>query len=161
MASYFQDVISGINKLSDLGEVWFKSGKTCFNGTLGGRPFSYPRGARSGLLDLKPSLVLGLAAITDVKLMPEVLITVRNLHWRLWEGADRFPTGMRRFKRLTMESIPIQFYCLVPTIKLFNRLRLFYQGQGPFVSEGAGHFDWIHPGTDAFSRILAVLLSEL
>ena len=27
--------------------------------------------------------------------------------------------------------------------------------------EGAGHFDWIHPGTDAFSRILAVLLSEL
>ena len=66
-------------------------------------------------------------------------------------------TCTRRFNRLTMKSTQIQFYCLDRGSNCSISSGFIVRGK-PLRHEGAGHFDWIHPGTDAFSTILLVLL---
>ena len=71
-------------------------------------------------------------------------------------GPDELPDTYEEVQPITMKSIQIQFYCL-DVDQIVQSLRL-YGGEGRFVGE-LRTFDWIHPGTDAFSRIL--VLKEL
>ena len=150
----FMDVISGINKLSDLGKFDLNMERLVLMGHSAGGHLAILAGARSDLLELKPSLVLGLAAITDVETYARGTNSCqKSASAFMGGGPDELPDMYEEVQAVNYGVDPIQFYCLEPKIKLFNRLRLFCQGQDPLRQEGAGHFDWIHPGTDAFSRI--------
>tara|TARA_B100000427_G_scaffold69462_1_gene55849 strand:+ start:4542 stop:5348 length:807 start_codon:yes stop_codon:yes gene_type:complete len=158
----FMDVISGINKLNDLGEFDLNMERLVLMGHSAGGHLAILAGARSGLLDLKPSLVLGLAAITDVETYARGLNSCQ-------ESASEFMGGGPDELSDRYEEAQAVNYGVAPnTILLFGTKDQIVQssqailpGARSLRQEGAGHFDWIHPGTDAFSRILAVLLSEL
>lgn len=157
----FMDVISGINKLNDLGEFDLNMERLVLMGHSAGGHLAILAGARSDLLDLKPSLVLGLAAITDVETYARGLNSCQ-------ESASEFMGGGPDELSDRYEEAQAVNYGVAPnTILLFGTKDQIVQssqailpGARSLRQEGAGHFDWIHPGTDAFSRILAVLLSE-
>ena len=158
----FMDVISGINKLNDLSEFSLNVERLVLMGHSAGGHLAILAGARSDLLELKPSLVLGLAAITDIETYARGLNSCQ-------ESASEFMGGGPDELSDIYEEVQAVNYGVDPnTILLFGTKDQIVQssqailpGARSLHQEGAGHFDWIHPGTDAFSRILAVLLSEL
>ena len=88
----FMDVISGINKLNDLGEFGLNMERLVLMGHSAGGHLAILAGARSGLLDLKPSLVLGLAAITDVETYARGLNSCqKSASAFMGGGPDEFP----------------------------------------------------------------------
>jgi len=119
-------------------------------------------GARAELLEVKPSLVLGLAAITDV-------VTYAEGQSSCQQSATAFMGGGPDDRPAAYEAVQPANYGVDPNTVLlygaFDQIVPSSQAMLPEARslrhESAGHFDWIHPGTDAFRMILAVLLKEL
>ena len=158
----FMDVISGINKLSDLGEFGLNLERLVLMGHSAGGHLAILAGARSGLLDLKPSLVLGLAAITDVETYARGLNNCQKSALAFMGGSpDEFPDRYEEVQAVNYGVDPNTVLLFGPDDQIVQSSQAVLPGARSVRQEGAGHFDWIHPGTDAFNRILAVLLSEL
>ena len=158
----FADVISGINKLKDLGKFGLDMEKLVLMGHSAGGHLAILAGARAELLDVKPSLVLGLAAITDV-------IAYAKGQSSCQQSASAFMGGSPDERPDVFEEVQPANYGVDPdTVLLYGAFDQIVSSSQAILSgarsvrhEFAGHFDWIHPGTDAFRMILAVLLKDL
>ena len=158
----FTDVISGINKLNDLGEFYLNMERLVLMGHSAGGHLAILAGARSGLLDVKPSLVLGLAAITDVETYARGVNSCQKSALQFMGGGpDKFPDMYKEVQAVSYGVDPNTVLLFGTNDQIVQSSQALLLGARSLRQEGAGHFDWIHPGTDAFSRILAVLLSEL
>ena len=158
----FKDVISGVNKLSDLGHLGLNIERLVLMGHSAGGHLAVLAGSRSELLDVKPSLVLGLAAITDV-------ITYAKGQNSCQEAAATFMGGYPEERPEAFEEVqPVNFRVNSNTVLLYGSADQIVPPSQAELSgakvnrqENAGHFDWIHPGTDAFQTILSILAREL
>ena len=158
----FEDVISGINKLKDLGKFGLNMEKLVLMGHSAGGHLAILAGARAELLEVRPSLVLGLAAITDV-------VTYAKGQSSCQQSATEFMGGSPDDRPAAYEEVQPANYGVDPNTVLlygaFDQIVPSSQAMLPEARslrhESAGHFDWIHPRTDAFRMILAVLLKEL
>ena len=157
----FTDVISGINKLNDLGEFYLNMERLVLMGHSAGGHLAILAGARSGLIDVKPSLVLGLAAITDVETYARGVNSCQKSALEFMGGGpDELPDTYEEVQADNYEVDPNTVLLFGTKDQIVQSTQAILPGARSLRQEGAGHFDWIHPGTDAFSRILAVLLSE-
>jgi acetyl esterase/lipase len=158
----FEDVISGINKLKDLGEFDLDMEKLVLMGHSAGGHLAILAGARTELLEVKPSLVLGLAAITDV-------VNYAQGQSSCQQSATIFMGGSPDDRPAAFDEVQPANYGVNPnTVLLYGASDQIVPPSQALLPEArslrherAGHFDWIHPGTDAFRMILAVLLKEL
>ena len=158
----FKDVISGINKLTDLESFGLDMGSIALIGHSAGGHLAVLAGSRSELLDVKPSLVLGLAAITDV-------ITYAEGQGSCPEAAATFMGGYPEELPEAFEEVQsVNFGVNSHTVLLYGVIdeivpssQAILPGASALRHESAGHFDWIHPGTDAFKEILSILSKEL
>ena len=91
--------------------------------------------------------------------MPEVLIVVRNRIGVYGRWADELSDRYEEAQAVNYGVAPIQFVVWYED-QIVQSSQAILPGARSLRQEGAGHFDWIHPGTDAFSRI-GVLSSEL
>ena len=158
----FADVISGINKLKDLGKFGLDMERVALIGHSAGGHLAILAGARDELLEVEPSLVLGLAAITDV-------VTYSKGQSSCQQSATAFMGGSPDDRLAAFGEVQPANYGVDPnTILLYGAFDEIVPSSQAILPEArslrhesAGHFDWIHPGTDAFRMILAVLLKEL
>ena len=158
----FEDVISGINKLKDLGKFGLDMEKLVLMGHSAGGHLAILAGARAELLEVEPSLVLGLAAITDV-------ITYSKGQSSCRQSATAFMGGSSDDRLAAYGEVnPANYGVDSNTVLLYGAFDEIVPSSQAILPEArslrhesAGHFDWIHPGTDAFRMILAVLLKEL
>ena len=158
----FKDVISGINKLSDLESFGLNMERLVLMGHSAGGHLAVLAGSRSELLDVKPSLVVGLAAITDV-------ITYARGQNSCQQATSAFMGGSpeerpEAFSQVQSDNFGVNSETLllhgaVDQIVPFSQAIL--SGASVLRHEIAGHFDWIHPGTDAFQLVLSVISKEL
>ena len=104
--------------------------------------------------EFKPRGVLGLAPITDLA------------HYAAGEGscnraAARFLAGLSEAQRAAAN--PVLRRAPEGTVLMYGSLDRIVPVEVPFlkpeilVTMPAGHFDWVHPGTPAFQRLLAEL----
>ncbi len=158
----FMDVISGINKLKDLGKFDLNMESLVLMGHSAGGHLAILAGAKSDLLELKPSLVLGLAAITDVETYARGPNSCQKSALEFMGGGpDELPDTYEEVQADNYEVDPNTVLLFGTKDQIVQSTQAILPGARSLRQEGAGHFDWIHPGTDAFSRILTVLLSEL
>ena len=158
----FMDIISGINKLSDLVKFDLNMERLVLMGHSAGGHLAILAGARSDLLELKPSLVLGLAAITDVENYARGLNSCQKATLEFMDGSpEELPEMYEDVQAVNYGVDPNTVLLFSTEDQIVHSSQAILPGARSLRQEGAGHFDWIHPGTDAFSRILAVLLSEL
>ena len=158
----FMDVISGINKLNDLGKFDLNMERLVLMGHSAGGHLAILAGARSDLLDVKPSLVLGLAAITDVETYARgVNSCQKSASQFMGGGPDKFPDMYKEVQAVSYGVDPNTVLLFGTNDQIVQSSQALLLGARSLRQEGAGHFDWIHPGTDAFRTILAVLSKEL
>jgi len=158
----FMDVISGINKLSDLGKFDLNMERLVLMGHSAGGHLAILAGARSDLLELKPSLVLGLAAITDVETYARGSNSCqKSASVFMGGGPDELPDMYEEVQPVNHEVDPNTVLLYGAVDHIVPAAQALLPGARPVRHESAGHFDWIHPGTDAFRKILLVLSKEL
>ena len=158
----FLDVISGINKLSDLGKFDLDMERLVLMGHSAGGHLAVLAGARSDLLELKPSLVLGLAAITDVETYARGTNSCqKSASAFMGGGPDELPDMYEEVQPANHEVDPNTVLLYGAMDQIVPAAQALLPGAEPLRHESAGHFDWIHPGTDAFRTILLVLSKEL
>lgn len=102
--------------------------------------------------------VIGLAAITDII--------------EYSRGSNSCQTATIDFMGGIYEAFPSAYQAANPTSRPVHEKTLLLQGDidtivpfeqselpgaTPFVLEGAGHFDWVHPGTEAYQLLLSTL----
>jgi len=102
--------------------------------------------------------VIGLAAITDII--------------EYSRGSNSCQTATIDFMGGVYEAIPSTYQAANPTSRPVHEKTLLLQGDidtivpfeqselpgaRPFVLEDAGHFDWVHPGTEAYQLLLSTL----
>ena len=158
----FEDVITGINKLSDLDHFGLDMERLVLMGHSAGGHLAVLAGARSELLEVKPALVLGLAAITDV-------VTYAEGQNSCQEAAAEFMGGTPEERPDAFGEVqPVNFGVNSDTVLLSGAIdqivppsQAELSGATVIRHENAGHFDWIHPGTDAFQVILSILARDL
>ena len=158
----FMDIISGINKLSDLGKFDLNMERLVLMGHSAGGHLAILAGARSDLLELKPSLVLGLAAITNVETYARGTNSCqKSASAFMGGGPDELPDMYEEAQPANHEVDPNTVLLYGSVDQIVPAAQALLPGARPLRHESAGHFDWIHPGTDAFRTILLVLSKEL
>ena len=158
----FYDVVAGINKATDLARYGVSTEHLALLGHSAGGHLAVLAGARSELLEVEPDLVVGLAAITDI------------VSYSLGDNSCQKATPA--FMGGSAEEREVAFYEANPgnhgvhpvTVLLhgdIDQIVPLSQALLPdaitHISEGVGHFDWVHPGTTAFSDLLKILAREL
>lgn len=156
----FEDVLAGINSLSNIAEV--DTDKLALLGHSAGGHLALLAGAREDLLDLQPDLVVGLAAISDV-----VSYAAGNNSCQaatpLFMGGDVSERAQEYFDAnpgnhgLHPNTVLLQGD--IDEIVPLSQSTL--PGARSVISVGAGHFDWSHPDTTAFQRLLELLDDQL
>jgi len=156
----FEDVLAGINSLSNIAEV--DTDKLALLGHSAGGHLALLAGAREDLLDLQPDLIVGLAAISDV-----VSYAAGNNSCQaatpLFMGGDVSERAQEYFDAnpgnhgLHPNTVLLQGD--IDEIVPLSQATL--PGARSVISVGAGHFDWSHSGTTAFQRLLELLDEQL
>ena len=158
----FMDIISGINKLSDLGKFDLNMERLVLMGHSAGGHLAILAGARPDLLELKPSLVLGLAAITNVETYARGTNSCqKSASAFMGGGPDELPDMYEEVQPANHEVDPNTVLLYGSVDQIVPAAQALLPGARPLRHRSAGHFDWIHPGTDAFRTILLVLSKEL
>lgn len=152
----FEDIIAGINHLRDLDTV--STDRLAILGHSAGGHLALLAGARSELLRVEPDLIIGLAAISDV-------VTYS-------EGSNSCQAATPRFMGGNVEERALQYYEANPINHGLHENTVLMQGDvdeivplsqanlagaRTILSPGAGHFDWAHPETTAYRRLLDLL----
>jgi acetyl esterase/lipase len=157
----FEDVIAGINHVSELARYGVDSERVALLGHSAGGHLAVLAGAREELLTVQPDLVVGLAAITDV-------VSYARGGNSCEQATPAFMGGSPEQRtEAYSEANPVSHGVHPATILLqgnVDQIVALSQASLPAaetrLSEGAGHFDWVHPGTPAFQDLLQILAGE-
>ncbi|MBT8145878.1 MAG: alpha/beta hydrolase [Gammaproteobacteria bacterium] len=158
----FEDVIAGINQVNSLSTYGVSTERLALLGHSAGGHLAVLAGARSDLLEVEPDLVVGLAAITDVVSYSSGQNSCQQVTPAFMGGSPEDQAAAY------FDANPGNHGVHSPTILLqgdIDQIVPLSQATLPAantrISNGAGHFDWVHPGTPAFRELLQILASEL
>ncbi|MBT8072835.1 MAG: alpha/beta hydrolase [Xanthomonadales bacterium] len=150
----FEDIKAGLAYLPKLGEYPLDLERIAIAGHSAGGHLALLAGNGSA----NAQAVIGLAAITDII--------------EYSKGGNSCQTAAPPFMGGTYAQKPEAYAAANPAGKPIHPNTLLLQGDldnivplhqssllgiTPRVQEGTGHFDWVHPGTAAFQRLLATL----
>ena len=152
----FEDIITGINSLNDIAGI--ESESLAILGHSAGGHLALLAGARSELLDVEPDLIVGLAAISDVAINAAGSNTCQTAT-PLFMGGDVVERAQEYF-----DANPSNHGLHKNSVLLagdIDEIVPLSQGTLPgaktIISTGASHFDWAHPDTPAYQRLLELL----
>jgi len=152
----FEDIIAGINSLNDIDGI--ESGNLAILGHSAGGHLALLAGARSELLDVEPDLIVGLAAISDVVSYAAGSNTCQ-VATPLFMGGDIVDRAQEYFDANPgnhgLHENTVLLAGGVDEIVPLSQATL--PGARTIISSGAGHFDWAHPDTLAYRRLLELL----
>ena len=158
----FDDIVAGINQVNNLSPYGVIAERLALLGHSAGGHLAVLAGARSDLLEVEPDLVVGLAAITDVVSYSRGQNSCQQVTPTFMGGSAEERTAAY------YDANPVNHGVHSPTVLLqgdIDQIVPLSQATLPAadtrISEGAGHFDWVHPGTPAFRELLQILTSEL
>lgn len=153
----FEDIQSGIDFITQLGA----DVETASVGLLGhsaGGHLALLAGARDDTLAIDLDLVVGLAAITDVTRYAAGSNSCEIATPAFMGGTPQQNAAAYR------DANPASFGVHSNSVLLWGDADAIVApdqaelaGARSILSPGAGHFDWVHPGTPAFSRLLELL----
>jgi acetyl esterase/lipase len=154
----FADIQQGINQLAQLAPMGVSSRDVVLMGHSAGGHLALLAGSQAAALEVSVSRVIGLAAITDVI--------------AYGRGTNDCQTAAARFIGASYADNPDAYRAANPASHGLHPGSLLLHGNADtivplaqteqvdarvVVSNGAGHFDWVHPGTPAFAMLLRVL----
>lgn len=152
----FEDIVAGINSLDGLEGV--DTEKLAVLGHSAGGHLALLAGARSELLTVEPDLVVGLAAISDVVSYASgsnscQAATSLFMGGEVSEQAQAYFDANPGNHGLHERTVLMQGNAdeIVP----LSQATL--PGARTIISPGASHFDWAHPETSAYRRLLELL----
>lgn len=152
----FEDIIAGINSLNNIDEIETES--LAILGHSAGGHLALLAGARSELLDVEPDLIVGLAAISDLVSYAAGSNSCQAAT-PLFMGGDLTERAQQYF-----DANPINHGLHENTVLLQGDAdeivplsQATLAGARTIISTGASHFDWAHPDTVAYSRLLELL----
>lgn len=154
----FEDILLALSIVPTLAPYGVNLARMALLGHSAGGHLAVLAGTRADPLPVQPDLVVGLAAITDI------------VSYGRDPGSCQQATPL--FMGGTPEEKPAQYaqanppeHTLHPdTVLLHGTLdqivplsQASLPGATTQLTEGAGHFDWVHPGTPAFADLLQLL----
>ena len=152
----FEDIIAGINSLNDIDAI--ESENLAILGHSAGGHLALLAGARSELLDMEPDLIVGLAAISDVVSYAAGSNTCQTAT-PLFMGGDVSDRAQEYFdanpSNHGLHENTVLLQGDVDEIVPLSQATL--SGARTIITSGANHFDWAHPGTLAYRRLVELL----
>jgi acetyl esterase/lipase len=152
----FEDIIAGINSLNDIDAI--ESENLAILGHSAGGHLALLAGAQSELLDMEPDLIVGLAAISDVVSYAAGSNTCQTAT-PLFMGGDVSDRAQEYFdanpSNHGLHENTVLLQGDVDEIVPLSQATL--SGARTIISSGANHFDWAHPGTLAYRRLVELL----
>ena len=152
----FEDIIAGINSLNDIEAI--ESENLAILGHSAGGHLALLAGAQSELLDMEPDLIVGLAAISDVVSYAAGSNTCQTAT-PLFMGGDVSDRAQEYFdanpSNHGLHENTVLLQGDVDEIVPLSQATL--SGARTIISSGANHFDWAHPGTLAYRRLVELL----
>ena len=152
----FEDIIAGINSLNDIDAI--ESENLAILGHSAGGHLALLAGARSELLDMEPDLIVGLAAISDVVSYAAGSNTCQTAT-PLFMGGDVSDRAQEYFdanpSNHGLHENTVLLQGDVDEIVSLSQATL--SGARTIITSGANHFDWAHPGTLAYRRLVELL----
>lgn len=154
----FLDIQQGINHLAELGSHEINSRDLILMGHSAGGHLALLAGSQTELLTVPVSRVIALAGITDV-------IDYAR-------GNNDCQTAAEPFMGSSLPDNPEAWSAANPSSHGLHQKSVLLHGSADtvvpltqterveaevIVSNGAGHFDWVHPGTPAFTLLLQIL----
>ena len=152
----FEDIITGINSLNNIDEI--NTEDLAILGHSAGGHLALLAGAQSELLIAEPDLIVGLAAISDVVNYAAGSNTCQAAT-PLFMGGDVSDRAQEYFNAnpsnhgLHQNTVLLQGD--IDEIVPLSQATL--PGARTIISIGASHFDWAHPDTVAYRRLLELL----
>ena len=152
----FEDIIAGINSLNDIDAI--ESENLAILGHSAGGHLALLAGAQSELLDMEPDLIVGLAAISDVVSYATGSNTCQTAT-PLFMGGDVSDRAQEYFdanpSNHGLHENTVLLQGDVDEIVPLSQATL--SGARTIITSGANHFDWAHPGTLAYRRLVELL----
>ena len=152
----FEDIIAGINSLNDIDAI--ESENLAILGHSAGGHLALLAGAQSELLDMEPDLIVGLAAISDVVSYAAGSNTCQTAT-PLFMGGDISDRAQEYFdanpSNHGLHENTVLLQGDVDEIVPLSQATL--SGARTIITSGANHFDWAHPGTLAYRRLVELL----
>jgi acetyl esterase/lipase len=152
----FEDIIAGINSLNDIEAI--ESENLAILGHSAGGHLALLAGAQSELLDMEPDLIVGLAAISDVVSYAAGSNTCQTAT-PLFMGGDVSDRAQEYFdanpSNHGLHENTVLLQGDVDEIVPLSQATL--SGARTIITSGANHFDWAHPGTLAYRRLVELL----
>lgn len=152
----FEDIIAGINSLNDIDEI--ETENLAILGHSAGGHLALLAGASPELLTVEPDLIVGLAAISDVVSYAAGSNSCQSAT-PLFMGGDVSERAQEYFDanpgnhRLHENTVLLQGD--IDEIVPLSQATL--PGAQTIISIGSSHFDWAHPDTLAYRRLLELL----
>ncbi|PCI73085.1 MAG: esterase [SAR86 cluster bacterium] len=152
----FEDIIAGINSLDEIDGI--ESENLAILGHSAGGHLALLAGARSELLTVEPDLIVGLAAISDVVSYAAGSNTCQaatpdfmggDVIERAQEYFDANPGNHGLHENTVLLAGDID--------EIVPLSQATLPGARTIISTGANHFDWAHPNTLAYRRLLELL----
>jgi len=152
----FEDIIAGINSLNRIDSV--DTENLAILGHSAGGHLALLAGAKEDLLAVQPDLIVGLAAISDV-------VTYASGKSSCERAAASFMGGeLDEHAAAYFDANPANHGLHANTVLMqgdIDEIVPLAQSTSPgartIISTGAGHFDWAHPETLAYRRLLELL----
>lgn len=151
----FQDVLLGINHLAELDRSAVNLDNVILSGHSAGGHLALLAGSQHDLLAIELAAVMGLAAITDPAAYAR--------------GTNSCEIATPQFMGASPDDNPEVYRQADPRSHSPHSVSILFQGTADaivgmeqaslgdaevVVAEGAGHFDWVFPGTPAFNSFL-------
>lgn len=154
----FEDIIAGINYSQRLEDYGVSTENLAILGHSAGGHLALLAGSTQSGLTVNPDLVIGLAAITDVVAYAKGVSSCESATPAFLGGSIEQIPGIYLQANPASHVLHQNTYLLHGTA---DQIVPLSQAQLPNVetrmSNGASHFDWIHPGSPAFASLLELL----
>ncbi len=152
----FEDIVAGINSLSQIDGL--NTENLAILGHSAGGHLALLAGARAELLSVEPDLIVGLAAITDVVSYAAGSNSCQTAT-PLFMGGDVTEQAQAYY-----DANPVNHGLHGNTVllqgdadEIVPLAQASLPGARTIISAGASHFDWAHPETTAYRRLLELL----